>query len=268
MLNALTMTWYTSDPVFDTVLAIGLAMAPLTFIALRFMKAPYGRFSETKVGVHPKLGWLLMELPATVVFWIFYLQGSRRTELVPMVLAGLWTLHYLNRGFIFPLLMRVPKNAKGTFGALVLMSGIGVTSIHGYMNGSFFSELGGHYVDGWLADPRFIGGLAIYLTGLVLNIHSDAVVRNLRTKEEVARSESVYRIPHGGGFRLVTNPAYLGELLMWTGFALFTWSLQGVFILAITAANLVPRAISTHRWYQGRFEEYPRHRKALIPYLL
>jgi 3-oxo-5-alpha-steroid 4-dehydrogenase 1 len=55
---------------------------------------------------------------------------------------------------------------------------------------------------------------------------------------------------------------------MWTGFAIFTWGLPGLFILLITAANLVPRALSTHRWYHARFDDYPKARKALIPYLL
>ena len=266
------MTWYTGDPIFDTVLAIGLAMVPLTLIALQFMKAPYGRFGGNealfgKLGVGPRVGWFLMELPATVVFWLFYLSGPRRAELVPMVLAGLWTLHYLNRGWVFPALMRVPKNAAGTFGGLVLLSGICVTSAHGYMNGTYFARLGPLYTPDWLTDPRFLGGLAIYACGFVLNVHSDAVLRNLRSKDEVDRAEKVYRIPRGGAFRLVTNPSYLGELLMWTGFAIFTWSLQGVFILGITAANLVPRAIANHRWYRERFEDYPTERRVLLPYV-
>jgi hypothetical protein len=54
----------------------------------------------------------------------------------------------------------------------------------------------------------------------------------------------VYRIPEGGLFRFVTNPSYLAELVFWAGFALFTWSLAGVFILAISMANLIPRARS------------------------
>jgi 3-oxo-5-alpha-steroid 4-dehydrogenase 1 len=101
----------------------------------------------------------------------------------------------------------------------------------------------------------------------LLNVHSDAVIRNLRTKEEVERGDKIYRIPEGGGFRFVTNPHYLGELTMWTGFALLTWSLPGVFILTLSAANLVPRAVETHRWYRERFPEYPRSRRALVPFL-
>lgn len=263
------MRWHTGDPIFDTVLAVALATVPITVLALRFMKAPYGRFADgAKLAVNPRLGWFLMELPAMVVFWIFFLAGPRRTETVPMVLAGLWTLHYLNRGFFFPLSIRAPKGSKGTFGMLVLVSGWFVTSAHGYMNGTFFSRLAPHFTEGWLTDPRFLVGIAVYAVGFVLNVHSDAVVRNLRTKEEIERAEKVYRVPRGGGFELVSNPAYLGELIMWTGFALFTWSLPGVFILGITAANLVPRALDNHRWYRERFSDYPRDRKALVPYLL
>lgn len=270
MLNALLVTWYTKDPVFDTILLIALAMPPVTVVALRFMKAPYGRFSEGPAwaSVDPRLGWFLMELPATVFFWFFYLQGPRASAQVPMILAGIWTIHYLNRGFLFPLSLRVPKNGGATFGLLVMVSGMVVTAIHGYLNGTFFSRLGGHFTEAWLTDPRFILGVAIYYSGFVLNVHSDAVLRRLRTPEEIARGEKVYRIPEGGGFRLVTNPSYLGELMMWSGFALFTWSLPGLFILSITAANLVPRAFATHRWYREKFDQYPKQRKVLIPYVL
>lgn len=265
-----SMSWYTGDPIFDTVLLAGFAMVPLTALALLFMKAPYGRFGPERpgLGVSPRLGWFLMELPAMASFWFFYAQGPRASETVPLVLAALWTLHYTNRGFLFPLLMRVPKGTGNTFGLLVMFSGMFVTTMHGYLNATLFSRLGAHLTDGWLLDPRFLVGLAIYVVGLALNVHSDAVLRNLRSKEEVERAEKVYRIPHGGGFRWVTNPSYLGELLMWTGFSLFTWGLPGVFILAITAANLIPRALANHRWYRTRFSDYPTARKALFPFVL
>lgn len=264
------MRWYTGDPIFDTVLLAALACVPLTAFSLLFMKAPYGRFgpAKSRLGVGPRLGWFLMELPATLSFFFFYSRGPRALETTPLILAGLWALHYANRGFIFPALMRVPKSTGNTFGALVLVSGIFVTTVHGYLNGTFYSRLGAHLTDGWLTDPRFLVGLAIYAVGFALNVHSDAILRGLRSKEEVDRAEKVYRIPHGGGYRFVTNPSYLGELLAWTGFAIFTWGLPGVFILGITAANLVPRALANHRWYLSRFSDYPKSRKALIPFVL
>jgi 3-oxo-5-alpha-steroid 4-dehydrogenase 1 len=92
-------------------------------------------------------------------------------------------------------------------------------------------------------------------------------LRKLRTKEEVRRGIKEYRIPRGGLFEYVSNPSYFSELLFWLGFAVFTWSLGGVFILAISMANLVPRAIDTHRWYRDKFPDYPAQRKILVPFV-
>ena len=60
---------------------------------------------------------------------------------------------------------------------------------------------------------------------------------------------------------------HFSELVFWIGFAVFTWSPAGIYIFAISAANLVPRAIATHKWYQERFPDYPKERKALIPFI-
>ncbi|MXZ72004.1 MAG: hypothetical protein F4Z04_10970 [Acidobacteria bacterium] len=72
----------------------------------------------------------------------------------------------------------------------------------------------------------------------------------------------------GGAFRYVSCPNYLGELLEWFGWALATWSLGGLAFFTYTAANLVPRALSHHRWYRERFADYPAGRKAVIPGVL
>jgi 3-oxo-5-alpha-steroid 4-dehydrogenase 1 len=101
-----------------------------------------------------------------------------------------------------------------------------------------------------------------------MNIHSDAIIRNLRSREEVERGEKVYRIPEGGLFRYVTNPSYFTELLSFAGFAIATWSLGAVFVLLVSAANLVPRAFQVHQWYKEKFEDYPSERKVLIPFLV
>jgi hypothetical protein len=56
--------------------------------------------------------------------------------------------------------------------------------------------------------------------------------------------------------------------MMWTGWAVATWSLAGLSFALFTAANLIPRAVSHHRWYRRTFADYPRRRKAVIPGLL
>jgi protein-S-isoprenylcysteine O-methyltransferase Ste14 len=133
---------------------------------------------------------------------------------------------------------------------------------------ALISDLGTHFTLDWFTDPRFIIGITLYYGSFVLNIRSDAIIRNLRSVEEIERGDKVYRIPRGGLFRFVTNPSYLTEITAFTGFAIATWSLGATFILLITIANLVPRAFQTHRWYEEKFPDYPRERRVLIPFVL
>ena len=99
--------------------------------------------------------------------------------------------------------------------------------------------------------------------GDALDLRADSILRNLRTP-----GESSYKIPRGGLYERISCPNYLGEILEWLGWALATWSLAGLAFAVYTIANLGPRAISHHRWYQREFDDYPGDRKALIPYLL
>lgn len=261
------MRWYTDDPIYDTILLIALVMPLLTVLVSRFMTAPYGRFGDAWpwAKLDARLGWFLMELPATLVFWLCFLGGPHANDPVPALIAGIWAVHYLNRGFLFPLMMRVPRGSR-TFGVFLVVTGMFVTSLHGYLHGTFLANYADHLTPAWLGDPRFLAGVALYVLGMTLNIHSDAIVRNLRTADELERGVKSYRIPRGGGFTFVSNPQYFGELVAWTGFAMLTWSLAGLFILTISAANLIPRAIANHRWYVQKFPDYPR-RRILVPFL-
>ena len=151
----------------------------------------------------------------------------------------------------------------------MVVAGWFVTSMHGYLNAVFISHLSDHMTNDWLTDPRFIIGLCIYFFGFTMNVYSDAIIRNLRSKEEIERGDKIYRIPKGGLFKYVSNPSYLTELLSFTGFAIATWSLGAVFVLAVSAANLIPRAFQVHKWYKEKFgDEYPQDRKVLIPFIL
>lgn len=254
---------------YDTALTAAFLLVALTIVGSLFIPTPYGRFADSRYGLSldPRLGWFLMEFPASVAFLTTYFQGPHRFEPFPLFVLFVWCCHYANRGYIMPLLMRVPKGQKSSFGLMVVVVGWVVTSLHGYLNAAWVTTY--HLVPGasWFTDPRFLVGIALYYGGLFANLHADAVLRNLRTKDEVARGERHYRLPKGGLFEYVTNASYLSELVLWIGFAVFTWSPSGIFIFLISAANLVPRAVATHRWYQERFPDYPKERKVLIPFV-
>jgi 3-oxo-5-alpha-steroid 4-dehydrogenase 1 len=46
------------------------------------------------------------------------------------------------------------------------------------------------------------------------------------------------------------------------------WNLPALSFAVWTAANLIPRSLSHDRWYRERFPNYPRERKAVIPFVL
>jgi protein-S-isoprenylcysteine O-methyltransferase Ste14 len=68
-------------------------------------------------------------------------------------------------------------------------------------------------------------------------------------------------------YRWVSSPNYLGEITEWTGFAVMTWNLPGLAFMVFTIANLFPRAFSHHRWYLEKFPDYPKDRKAILPFI-
>jgi len=46
-----------------------------------------------------------------------------------------------------------------------------------------------------------------------------------------------------------------------------TWNLAGLMFFVWTIANLLPRAISNHKWYKKNFDAYPDDRKVIVPNL-
>ena len=237
-------------------------MAVVTFLCLLRFTAPFGRHHDgTGWGPHlpNRIGWVVMELPTTVLFALIYFNGDGSRQWAPLVFLAMWQAHYLHRTFIFP--FRTHTCGK-RIPLLVVGSGFLFNLVNAYINARFVSSIGEYSTD-WLSDPRFLAGLAIFVAGMTLNIRSDNILLGLRGSEN-----SGYAIPRGGAYRYVSCPNYLGEIIEWAGWALATWSLAGFAFFLYTAANLAPRALSHHRWYKTRFPDYPARRKALIPGIL
>ena len=245
---------------YATLTEIGVAIP--TAVALIWLTAPYGRHARGGWGptVPNRVGWILMELPACVGFAAIFFLGRRSLELAPLVLLAIWQIHYVHRTFIFPFRLRATgKRMPLAIPAMAIV----FNSLNAYVNARWISHLGDYGV-AWLTDPRFLVGAAVFFTGLAINLHADTVLIHLRKPGETG-----YKIPQGGLYRYVTCPNYFGEILEWIGWAIMTWSLAGVAFAIYTAANLAPRAISNHKWYLEKFgDEYPKARRALIPFVL
>lgn len=266
------MAWYTGNTFYDTALLVGFVYAAVVFMASFFGTAAYGgRFGGGKrskgIKLHAKTGWILMELPGLLVFPIVYFMGKNADQPVPLFFLAIWMIHYTNRALICPMLMRVQPGSNSSFALNVVIAGWLTLFLHGYFNAAYLTEFGTQYTVAWFSDWRFQTGLGIYLFGFLLNLHSDHILRNLRSKNP-STDEPRYKIPYGGAFKWVSCPQYLGEILSFTGFALMTWNLGAVFVLAMTVGNLVPRAIYTHRWFKKNFDDYPVSRHAVFPGIL
>lgn len=238
-----------------------MGLAVLTALALGFITAPYGRYQRSGWGptIPSRAAWVVMEMPSSVGFFVIYLGGDRRAELVPVLLLCVWLTHYVHRTFIYPFLIR--ESGK-RMPVLVVALGLAFNCANAWINARWISHLG-PYDTTWLRDPRLTAGILAFGAGLALNLHSDAVLRRLREPGETG-----YAVPHGGGYRLVSCPNYLGEIIEWSGWALATWSLAGAAFALYTIANLAPRAVAYHRWYRESFSDYPPARRALLPFIL
>ncbi|XP_077605583.1 3-oxo-5-alpha-steroid 4-dehydrogenase 1 [Crocuta crocuta] len=159
---------------------------------------------------------------------------------------------------IFPLLIRGGKPVPLYVCTLAFM----FCTYNGYLQSRYLSQYA-VYADDWVTDPRFLVGCCVWLVGMVLNIHSDHILRNLRKPGETG-----YKIPRGGLFEYVTAANYFGEVVEWCGFGLASWSVQGAAFAAFTFGILLSRAQHHHQWYLEKFEDYPKSRKIIIPFLL
>lgn len=245
-------------------------MAVIVFIALFFFKAGYGYLSSSNWGpkISNKVAWILMEAPAFILMLIytvrFALSGADtgNSKTVLYIMASLYLLHYFQRSFIFPLLMR----GKSTMPLIIMLMGLTFNALNAYIIGGWLYEEApsGMYGKEWLHGPQFIIGTIVFFIGMAINLHSDKVIRSLRKP-----GDTKHYIPRKGLYRYVTSANYFGELTEWIGYAILTWSPAGLLFAAWTFANLGPRAKSLTEKYEKEFgEEYTKlKKKHIIPFI-
>ncbi len=126
------------------------ATAVIVFIALNFVEAGYGVAYTKKWGptINNRLGWVLMEAPVFIVMCILWLCSSRRFEVAPLVMFCIFQLHYFQRSFIFPLLIKT----RGKMPLSVMLMGITFNTLNALMQGGwiFYVSSPERYSASWL----------------------------------------------------------------------------------------------------------------------
>lgn len=250
------------ESLFYNLVLVWIALACIIFLILLFVTAPYGRHTTTKWGITipNRIGWVLMEAPALILFLYFIFSGTSDKNTVLLIITALFSLHYINRSLIYP--FRIHTRGK-RMPLLITLMAIAFNTVNAAFNGYYLGTLQDQYGAGWLTDPRFLLGGLLFLTGMAVNLWSDEKLILLRKN-----GTGSYQIPYGGLFNRISCPNFFGEIVEWLGFAILCWSIPALSFFIWTFCNLVPRALDHHKWYKTHFPDYPPNRKAVFPYLL
>lgn len=247
-----------NETTYQLVLTGMLMLAPVVFLLLLFISAPYGRHVRGGWGpqINARAGWLIMEAPASLLMLAVLIWLPFNSVIVLLLLT--WQLHYFHRAFLYPFTLRQPRPMP----VLIMLMAFLFNSINAYLNGYHFVLRTEQYHGDWFWSPLVLVGLVLFFSGFLINKQADAELRKLRD------SSTEYQIPQGWLYQWVSCPNYLGESLQWLGWCLMVQSSAAWVFLLWTLANLVPRAISHHRWYREQFPDYPKDRKAMFPLVL
>lgn len=249
---------------FNVFLAVMAITAVIVFVALHFVEAGYGMMYNRRWGpaIDNRVGWVLMEAPVFIVMIVLWSMSPRQWDIVPLVMFLLFQIHYFQRSFIFPLLIK----GKSKMPLSIILMGVIFNVLNAMMQGGwiFYVSDSNRYGVEWLWSWQFIVGLVVFAAGMAININSDYIIRHLRRP-----GDTRHYIPRGGMFKYVSSANYFGEWLEWTGFAILTWSWAGAVFSLWTFANLAPRARKIHARYLKEFgAEFAQLKlKKIIPFI-
>lgn len=231
----------------------------LTVVRLYFKPAPYGKFTPTggvfsAYKINSKLAWLLQECPA--FFITFHIMVLKWSILSPISLLGLglFSLHYFNRSFVFPFLIKSTRDTP----IETCISAFAFCCFNGWIQSKSILENNLHSRDTYAVGL----GLFLFFLGMYINISGDSHLRELAAE----RVGNVYLIPHKGMFQYVSAANYFGEILEWFGFALLLQTPAAAWFSLFSTLFLGQRGYQTHQYYLKKIENYPKSRSSVFPF--
>jgi isoprenylcysteine carboxyl methyltransferase (ICMT) family protein YpbQ len=243
---------------FENILYSWIAIPIILFPILLKVRAPYGR--HTKSGWGPMIdnhwGWFWMEVPALLTFPLLATFGPTEKDPLSWLLIGLWCIHYFNRVIIFPFRLKTKGKKMPLF---IAMSAVFFNLMNGFVNGYYIGFVDGK--SGSMISIFVFLGILLFFAGYIINNIADTRLIALR------RQGSGYQIPKGWLFNFISCPNHFGEIVEWIGFAIVARNPAALSFAIWTFCNLAPRAKNHHDWYRETFEDYPKERKVVLPYI-
>lgn len=225
-----------------------LAIAPLELRGLSMMN--YSKF-------RPAQGWpgrtgmvILYALPLVVLVAAAVPYLPKATP-IQWLVFGAVAVHFIKR-VLESLFVHRYSGPIGIFTTLLIAGFYSLAAfLIGYLNRTPLPS-----VDGW-----FMLGCVLFVVGALGNFYHHKLLADLR------RDTLAYAIPHGGLFQWVACPHYLFEIIIWLGIFLLSRHFAALLVLAFIIAYLSARAVRTLRWYREKFTDFPKERKAILPFI-
>ncbi|KAL3266945.1 hypothetical protein HHI36_011095 [Cryptolaemus montrouzieri] len=97
--------------------------------------------------------------------------------------------------------------------------------------------------------------------------HTCTVILASLRKTKIGNTDS-YKLPMGDWFQYISSPHCTAEILMYVALSFFLWqSVTWWYVILWIFGNQIVTILLSHWWYQENFKNFPKNRKALIPYL-
>ncbi|KAG9511057.1 Polyprenol reductase [Fragariocoptes setiger] len=118
--------------------------------------------------------------------------------------------------------------------------------------------------------PCHVIGVLLFIWSSFVQFESHQILANLRKDKSGRVITHQHSIPRGKWFDIVSCPHYMAEILIYLSISIvlggqsLTWWM--VFLFVITNQLIVGKF--NHNWYTESFKDYPKSRRAVIPYLL
>ena len=244
------------------LLAICLILAIINVIVQFIKTIPYGRHDKGDSNfprIPARISFAISQfIPGILVFSLTYFFQRNFDRPSNIIMYCLFTIHYINRSIVDGIASRHSQSKVSLW--IPILAAL-VNILFHFVNAQFIGEA--RYCEGYYFDPRFILGLCIFFTGFILNRVADAQLIVLRSNYK----DNDYKLPTGCSFCLISCPNYLGEAIEWFGWSIMTWSLSGLVWFLFSISTFIPRSRQHHKWYHNNFDDYPKRRKALLPFI-